>query len=118
MTAAAWRIKLPKHEYAAKHLLLRAAIEHGSRKRLRLVEDLDPSGSVACDRIREYAFDLGAEYQHEYGWMAKVAKKMHINYHTLYCIIKERTSSISTRTVDQVARMSGIPVGVFYDPEI
>ncbi len=118
MTATAWRIKLPRHDYAARHPLLRAAHYYGSKKRLRVVQDLEPSGRVACERVREYAFDLGAEYEHSYGWMAKVAKKMKLNYHTLYCIINERVDSISTRTVDHIARCSGIPVRVFYDPEI
>ena len=109
---------MPDHQYADKHHLLVAAREYGSRRRLRKVEDLQPSGEVACSRVREYAFDLGAELDMKHGWLTKAAERMGIHRNTLWNITHEVVRSISTETVDQIARASGIPIGIFYDPEV
>ncbi len=118
MTAAAWRLKLPNHDYAARHVLLRAARQPDPKTILRLVKALEPGAKVARDSVREYAWDLGAKHGHRYGWIAKVARELDINYHTLYSIVTSKVGAISSKTVDQVSKKSRVKRGVFYDAEI
>jgi hypothetical protein len=110
--------EVPEHEYAVGHHLLLAAKEYGNKRRLRKVEDLRASGEVACERVKEFAYDLGAELEFVYGWKASAARRMGLTYSTMWNIIMGDITAISTKTVDHVARHSGIPVSVFYDPEL
>lgn len=118
VSARSRQLALPIHDYVESHHLLKAAKEYGSRRRLRQVEDLLPSGVVACSRIKEFAYDLGAEMEWSYGWKALAARRMQINYRTLWNIITGVVTTVNTATVDHIARHSGIPISVFYDPEI
>jgi hypothetical protein len=109
---------LPTHKYASQHHLLRAAKKYGGARRLRAAESLTPSGEVACQRIREFAYDLGAETEWAHGWKAAAARALGLSYSTMWSILMRDITTIGTRTVDHVARTSGIPVSVFYDPEV
>lgn len=111
---------MPEHDYAVSHHLLLARKEHAKnlKRRLRAVEELRASGEVACERLREFAYDIGADMEWERGWKAEAAKQCGLNYSTMWSIIMKDLTSISTRTVDHVARKSGIPISVFYDPEL
>jgi hypothetical protein len=119
--------RLPSHEFAAGHHLTRAVREHANKRRLRDVADLQSSGEVAAQRIREFAYDVGADVKHARGWMAYAARKLGVQYTTLYAVINmgrgkskkhRRKSTVGTRTVDQIARFTGCPIAVFYDPEL
>lgn len=107
----------PDHEYADRHVLLRAREEHvRSRRRLRLAADLVSSGETACNRLREFLWDLGEDLGWQ-RWKAEVARQTGIPPTTAGQIIRGQVTTITTHTVDKVARISGIPVRYFYDSE-
>lgn len=107
-----------KHEHADGHKLFYAHQKYFSKRRIdALEESYEASGEVACRRIREFAWDLGAELNWEYGWKAMAADRLGLGYTTMWNIIQGVVTTISTRTVDHVALRSGVPVGVFYDSE-
>jgi hypothetical protein len=110
--------RLPDHEYAHEHKLLKARHEHStSKRRLRDAAHLRPSGEVACERVRELMWDLGAELDWT-RWVCEVSRQIGINERTGQGIASCERLSISTQTVDAIARHTGIPVRVFYDPEL
>lgn len=118
----------PAHEYADKHQLLIARAEHvTSRRRLRDAATLQPSAEVACERIREYCHDLRELELADYGdrWRAECARRIGMwseedsgGYAVLLKVISGEQARVSTRTVDRIARATGIPVRIFYDPEL
>lgn len=113
------RKTIPKHEYANGHQVLAAFKKYSNERRLRSVaKTFQASGEVACARIREFAWDLGAETDWGWGWIAESSRCLGLSYTTTWNIISGGITSISTRTVDHVARVSGVPVRVFYDAEI
>jgi len=109
---------LPKHEHAEKHHIFVAAKLYRNKRRLQKVESLEASGVVACKRIREFAWDLGAEYGWKYGWKMKASDKIGLNYRTLWNILRGVVTVVTTATVDRVAQHSGVPIALFYDPEM
>lgn len=112
------RRPLPKHDYADKHHVLLAFKKYSSAERIKSAKkSFLASGEIACARVREFAYDLGAEVEWAYGWKAKAAARLGLGYSTMWNILTEHITSISTRTVDRVAAVSGVPVWVFYDNE-
>lgn len=110
----------PQHEYAAEHKVLIAKEQVTSKRRLRDVADLQPIAEVACERIREFAWDVGAELRAEKpdGWMAATVRDyLGIHYEVGRRIVNGEATAISPRTIDAIARFSGVPVKVFCDPE-
>lgn len=121
MPALAKRSQYPVHQFAEEHKLFKARALVTSRRRLRDAAELRASGEVACSRIREFAWDVGTELREEQPnrWMAPIARDvLGINEHTGWAIISGLSTSVSTTTVDTIARFTGIPIGVFYDPEL
>ena len=107
---------LPQHDYVTDHRLTLAAKEHAARRRVRDANDIRPSGVIACERIREFCWDLGAELEWD-RWMAEISRRLGISYTTTRLIIKGEITSLSTHTVDKIAQSSGIPYAVFYDDQ-
>ena len=103
---------LPKHDHATDHLLLRE-LKKPPRRQASLLSL--SSGEIAARRIREVAWDLGHDLNH-YRWMAHVARELDVPYQTMRYIIHGFRPSISTQTVDRVARKTNIPISAFYDP--
>lgn len=117
-TLRASRRPLPKHDYADKHHVLAAFKKYSSAERIKAAKkNYLASGEVACARVREFAYDLGAEVEWARGWKAKAAARLGLGYSTMWNILTEHITSISTHTVDRVARTSGVPAWVFYDNE-
>lgn len=100
----------PRHDHATDHVLLREL----RRPRRKLTSVAEPSGEVAARRIRELAWDLGADLDH-WRWMAEVARRMDVPYKTLYECINGAHPTVSSQTVDRVARKLQIPIAAFYD---
>lgn len=116
--------EVPDHEHANDHLLLEAIRRYRTKQRLKLAQERRPSAEVAAERIREYAWDLGAERGWS-RWMAFAARGMMgdedgmTTYHTIRRICNGERVRVSPDTVDKIARFTGIPIGVFYDePEV
>lgn len=119
-TARKARETYPDHDYADEHTLIRARAELPPRRRLRDASKIRSSGEVACERIREFAWDVGAELREEQPnrWMAPIAREvLGLNEDTGYQIICGTRTSVSTRTVDAVHAFTGIPLAAFYDYE-
>jgi hypothetical protein len=115
------RALYPKHEYAAQHKAIRARDDLvTSRRRLRDAAELRPSGEVACERIREFGWDLGVEARiaHPNGWIATASRALGLHEATGWLIISGRATCVATATVDAVAKHTGVPVRIFYDPEL
>lgn len=110
------RKPLPRHEHASDHRVLLAAKKFGT-KGIAKRRQLRASGEVACDRIREFAWDLGMEQDWAYGWKARAAARLGLPYATMWNIISHAVTTVSTKTVDHVAFVSGVPVREFYDNE-
>ncbi len=116
MANPARRRTYPEHQYADNHALLRA-YQTSKPVPVRLAKKLRGSGEVACERIRELAWDIGADKEW-YLWMADVSRKLGINYSTARAICQGKQFTVSTRTVDKIAIRTGIPPRLFYDPEL
>jgi hypothetical protein len=128
------RARLPEHVHANAHHLFLAEREYSRtlKKRSAKLEELGDeaaSGAIACKRVREFAYDVGfhwvAENFDDYddftavrGWPAEAARRCGLRYGTMWAILNRDITHISTRTVDKIARKTGIPVSVFYDPEL
>lgn len=111
----------PDHEYAVEHTLYRAKQHVSARRRLRNAAELRASGEVACERIREFAWDMGTELRESQPnrWMAPIARDvLGLNERTGWDIISGAAERVSTATVDAISRFTGIPVSVFYDCEL
>lgn len=115
----------PDHDYAWDHILRQARLKLRGRKedRLAAIADLDACGVVACDRIREFAFDIGfdwggPEFEEKRGWIAHAAKEMGVPYGTLWQIVRRDQKTVDQKTVTNVFKTTGISVSFFYDPEI
>lgn len=118
----------PNHEHAKQHTLLVARGEFvTSKRRLRDAATLRPSAEVACERIQEYCFDMRDLELSDLGdrWRAECARRLgmwseedHGGYGVLLKVINGEQTRVSTRTVDRIARHTGIPVRMFYDPEL
>lgn len=122
-TAQAPRSKYPQHEHSDQHKALRAREDLGTRRRLRNAADLRPSAEVACERIREFAWDVGAEARAATedggpGWMAGAARALGLNEDYGREIINGTLERVGTRTVDAVSAHTGVPVRIFYDPSL
>lgn len=89
--------------------------EPAPEKHLKLVPR--PSGVVAMERAMQFAWDIGADMNHGYGWKAYAARRMGLNYSTAWQLIQGLTPSLSTKTVDRIALRTGVPVSSLYDPE-
>jgi hypothetical protein len=72
-----------------------------------------PGGQLACQRIRELAWDIGRDMKHEHGWKAYAGRKMGLSKSRVYAIVNEKVDTLGTKTVDQVATATGCPRGVF-----
>lgn len=103
---------LPRHDHAYGHVLLKELRKPRKVPKVMLA----PSGEVAAMRIREVAWDLGCDLSH-HRWIAHVARELGLNYSTMYFIVHAKRPTVSTTTVDQVARKTSIPVSAFYDPK-
>ncbi len=110
------QLRLPIHDFATDHKLLSLINQYKTKKRLEWAEKRRPCAEVAAERIREYAWDLGAE-KDWYRWIAESARKMGMNYSTVYQIVTGKKTRVGPDVVDQISRVTGIPVGVFYDEE-
>jgi hypothetical protein len=111
------RTTYPDHDYAADHRLLKARSQLPARRKLRDAAEIRPCGEVACERIREFAWDVGAELREEQPnrWMAPIARNvLGLESANGYEIICGNRLSVSTRTVDAVSLHTGIPPEVFY----
>lgn len=110
---------LPQHDFVESHHILLASKKYGSRERIQAAKKKTwrASGEVACARIREFAYDLGAEIEWAYSWKAAAARRLGLSYTTMWNIISQHVTTVSTRTVDHVAKISGVPVREFYDNE-
>ena len=110
------QLRLPIHDFAEEHKVLRAVKRYKTKERLETAEERTPCAEVAARRIREFAYDLGADLEW-YRWMAEVARRMGLNYHTCRSIIIGEKTFVGPKVVDQIARATGCPVSVFYDEE-
>lgn len=107
------RAPLPRHDHARDHVLLRELRK--PRRRMQSAAALEASGEVAARRIRELAWDLGSDLEYS-RWMAHVSRELDVPYDTMRAIIHNQRPTVSTATVDRVARKLGLPAGAFYDP--
>lgn len=105
---------LPQHEHAADHKVLRAFEQYRTPRRLKLVRR--PCAEVAAERIREFAWDLGADLEWN-RWMAEVSRRMGMNYDSVRQLIHGKKQYVGPGLVDQISQATGIPVSVFYDEE-
>lgn len=106
------RIEYPDHEYANGHVLYQAYLD-SKPPTVRAAEKMRPIGEVACDRIRELGYDLGAEREWA-RWMADVSEKLGINYSTARAIFNGDQNSVSSVTVWRMHLKTGIPVEAIY----
>lgn len=91
------------------------------RRRLRDAAELRASGEVACERIREFGWDVGSEKREAgdgWGWMAWTSRELGLNEATGWWILSGNATRVSTKTVDTVCAACGVPPRVFYDPEL
>jgi hypothetical protein len=121
MPAAAQRVRtrvsLPRHAYADKHKLLLASREAISRRRrLRDAADLIGVEEIACIRIREFAFDVGIEGRDGKRWMAYAARELGINKTSMRAIILGEQTAVGIKTINRIARKTGIKVSFICDP--
>jgi hypothetical protein len=109
---------LPEHDYARDHRVLRALAEFKTKRRLELAKVKRPCAEIAAERIREFAWDLGAEREW-YRWIAAAQREMGFNcYSTVWAIVTGKKTRVGPDVVDQISRATGIPVAVFYDEEV
>lgn len=108
--------KLPRHEHARNHKVLLALQQYKTKARLKAAENKRPCAEVAAERIREFAWDLGADKGWE-RWIAESARQMGLNYSTAWALARGKKTRVGPDVVDQIAAATGIPVGVFYDEE-
>ena len=116
MARTARQLTLPIHDYAEGHRVLHAVKEYKTAQRLKKVQDKRPCAEVAAQRIREFAWDVGAEMGWN-RWMAFASRELGLNYSTARAIIKGEKFRVGPDVVDQIARKTGCPVAVFYDEE-
>lgn len=120
MAKAAFRktaAQLPEHDHASDHRLLQALQQYKTKRRLELAKRRRPSAEIAAERIREFAWDLGAEKGWE-RWIAAAQRAMGAQgYTTIWRITTGRQNRVSPDVVDQIANFTGIPAGVFYDQD-
>ena len=110
------QLRLPIHDYAQDHKLLQLIKIYKTKRRLEWAAERRPCAEVAAERIREYAWDLGAE-KDWHRWIAESARKMGMSYSTVHAIVTGKITRVGPKVVDQISRVTGIPVGVFYDEE-
>lgn len=110
------QLELPIHEFAAGHRVLHAVQQYKTRERISLVKRKRPCAEVAAERIREFAWDMGAEMNH-YRWMAFAARELGLSYSTARAIINGSKFRVGPDVVDQIAAKTCCPVSVFYDEE-
>ncbi len=106
------RIDYPDHEYADKHVLYRLYLD-SKPPTVRAAEKLRPIGEVACERIRELGYDIGAEKEWD-RWMADAAEKLGVGYETMRNILNGERQSVSSGTVWRVHLKTGIPIESIY----
>lgn len=111
------RVSLPRHDFADKHKLLLASRESSShRRRIRNADDIVGVEEVACERIREFAFDVGIEGRDGVRWMAFAARELGINKTTMRAIIVGEQTAVGIKTINRIARKTGIKVSLICDP--
>jgi hypothetical protein len=122
------RLHFPK-KFADDHHLLSASKKFSPQRFMHVVngrnrrKNLEGSGETAYKRILEYALDLKNEYVDanegkEYGWIKIAAERMGIKYTTLWNIVDGSVTRVASSTVDRIAKRNGIPIAIFYDPEL
>lgn len=111
------QLRLPIHDHADQHKVLRALKRYKTPQRLELAMEKRPCAEIAAERIKEFLWDLGAE-KDWYRWIAAASRAAGLNYRTAYDIATGRKNYVGPRVVDQIATITGIPVSVFYDEEI
>jgi hypothetical protein len=117
-----------EHNYVTDHKVLRALKDYArDKKRLEVSAQLRSSAEVAAERLREFAWDIGSQLGFRRGWKAYACREMGLKYGTGWTLImmglgtSPRTlekHTVSAKTVDTVARNTGVPVRVFYDSEL
>lgn len=107
---------LPVHDYANGHRVLHAVKEYKTKKRLEKLQDKRPCAEVAAERIREFAWDVGAERGWQ-RWMAFASRELGLSYSTARAIIRGDKFRVGPDVVDQISKATGCPVAVFYDHE-
>lgn len=108
----------PEHEFTnGQHKVLRALSQYKTKRRLALALEKRPCAEIAAERIREFAWDLGAELGWE-RWIAHVSRECQMSYSTLWSIVRGHKTRVGPDVVDQISRATGIPVAVFYDEEV
>lgn len=121
MLLAAKRLRqqpnLPQHGHAADHKVLLALKRYQTKARLEAAANKRPCAEVAAQRIREFAWDLGADLSW-HRWIASSARAMGLNYSTAWSITKGKKFRVGPDVVDQISAATGIPVAVFYDEEV
>jgi transcriptional regulator with XRE-family HTH domain len=103
---------LPEHEHASDHVALKA-YRSRPRRRLRNATELEPIAEVACQRVREFCWDLGEDLEWDL-WMAEVARRIGVNYTTARRIMNGEQTSLSSKTIDNICATTGVPPEVFY----
>lgn len=103
---------LPRHEHASDHVALKA-YRARPRRRLRDAAELQPISEVACERVREFCWDLGEDLEWSL-WMAEVARRIGVNYTTARRIMSGEQTSLSSATIDKISATTGVPPEVFY----
>ncbi len=111
------QLRLPIHDYAADHKLLRALRQYKTKQRLNAFAQRRDVAEVAAERIRELAWDYGADKDHHL-WMADAARRLGANYETLRRICKGETTRVGLKVVQQIQLTTGLPIGLFYDEEL
>lgn len=104
------RAPLPTHDYVDRHVLLKEL-----RKPRRAPYEMPvDSGVIAARRIRELAWDLGQDLEH-YRWISHASRQLGLSRQIMWYIVHDKCASVTTRTVDKVARKTSIPIAAFYD---
>lgn len=111
------QVALPDHAFAIDHKVLEAQKRFGTKARLRLAKRKRSCAEVAAERIREFAWDLGADKGWDM-WIAEAARRMGLSYTTTWNIVRGRKTRVGPDVVDQISQHTGVPVAVFYDEEV
>lgn len=110
------QLSFPQHEHASDHKVSAALAQYKTKERLRAAARRPPCAEVAARRIQEYFWDVGDEMGHV-RWIAEVARRCEMSYSTVWRIVRGARTRVGPDVVDQIARVTGCPVRVFYDAE-
>lgn len=103
-------------EVDRSHKVSKAMEQFGTKARIAKADKRPPCAEVAAMRIRQALLDQGRQKNFSQ-WMAGAARDAGLNPTTARAIIHGKKVRVGPDVVDQIARATGCPIAVFYDPE-